>query len=102
MELGSISKLLSGSKYAEHAKEIEAQFNRLGITTLDALDNAPIKLGPKTMRYSTYSLCAYLRQAAIQAVVEGSLEVEIPEPEPEPLPEPEPEPEEVPEERSSE
>ena len=85
MEIGSVSKLLSGSKFADHAKEIEAVFDQLGIKTLDDLDNAPRKLGPRTIVYSTYQLCAYLRQAMIQAVIEGPVEVEPPEPEPEPV-----------------
>lgn len=82
MEIGSVSKLLSGSKFADHAKEIEAEFDRLGIKTLNDLDNAPRSLGLRTATYSTYQLCAYLRSAAIQAVIYAPLDVEPPEPEP--------------------
>lgn len=89
MELGSISKLLSSSKFADKAKEIEATFDNLGVKTLNDLDNAPAKLGLRTAGYSTYQLCAYLRKAAIDAVIAGDVEEseELLEPTPEPEPE---------------
>lgn len=102
MELGSISKLLSGSQFADHAKEIEAMFDKLGIKTLNDLDNAPARLGMRVYGYSAFKLCAYLRNAAIYHVMHEP-EIELLEPEPEAEPEPEPEPEELePEERSDE
>jgi hypothetical protein len=115
MELHSIESLLSGSPFADHAKDIADVFGLLKIKTLDDLDNAPRLLGPRVAGYSTFQVCAYLRQAAIDHVIAGPVEkVEVPpEPEPEPIPkpkrktkakkEPEPEPEETkPEERSDE
>lgn len=94
MELGSISKLLSGSKYEEHADEIAAMFDRLGIKTLNDLDNSPKALGLNTLGYSSLQLIRYIRDAAIDAAIYGEPEeIEPPPPEPEPEPEEEPEPE---------
>jgi len=102
MELGSISKLLSGSKYEEHANEIEEVFNNLGIKTLNDLDNSPKALGLNTLGYSSLQLVRYIREAAIDVVLYGEPEeIKVPVPEPEPEPEPEEVEEEI-EERSDE
>ena len=84
MELGSISGLLADSKFADRAQEIDSTFERLGITTLNDRDNAPRSLGIRVAGYSTYQLCAYIREAAIQAIVDGPVIEELPELEPEP------------------
>lgn len=92
MEIGSVSKLLSGSEYSSKAKDIEATFAMLKIQTLSDLDNAPVALGPRVAGYSTYAVCAYLREAMINKAMEP---VKVkPRPKPEPEKEPEPEPDE--------
>lgn len=111
MELGSVESLLSGSPFAEHAKDIDGVFSLLKITTLQDLDNAPRILSPRVSGYSSFQVCAYIRQAAIDRAIAGPVvveKVEVPEPEPAPKPKKrakkvEPEPEETkPEERSDE
>lgn len=95
MELGSVEKLLSGSKFEDHAADIAALFDQLGIKTLDDLDNAPRKLGPRVAVYSTFQLCAYLRQAVFQAILDEPVDIEFIEPEPVPDLELEPEEAEI-------
>ncbi len=110
MELGSVKSLLSGSPFADRAKDIDKMFGQLKITTLQDLDNAPRLLSPRVAGYSSFQVCAYIRQAAIERAIAGPVvveKVEVPEPEPAPKPKKkakaEPVPEETkPEERSDE
>ena len=100
MEISPIAPLLVNSKFADHAEEIAVAFEQAGVTTLQQLDNAPRKIGPGVAGYSTFQVKAFIRDAAIQRVIEGSNIEPVVEPEPEPVvveleeePEPEPAPE---------
>lgn len=89
MELGSVKSLLSGSPFADHAKDIDEVFGQLKITTLQDLDNAPRLLSPRVAGYSSFQVCAYVRQAAIDRAIAGPVvveRVEVSEPEPAPKP----------------
>ena len=77
MQLGSISKLLAKSPYKDKAKEIEAEFKVAGVDSLDKLDNGPRFFGKSVAGYSTYQVCAFVREAAIE---EAMKPVQAPEP----------------------
>ena len=66
MQLGSISKLLAKSPFKDKAQEIEVVFSMAGVDSLDKLDNGPRFFGKSIAGYSSYQICAYVREAAIQ------------------------------------
>lgn len=91
MELGSIEKLLKGSPYKAHAKDIAKTFDALDVKTISDLDNAPRHLSSNLFGYSPYQVVRYIREAAIEQEL-AAISKPVPEPEPQPEPQAEPEP----------
>ena len=82
MNIDSFDELLAGSPFVDKAKEIEQALNAARVKTLDDLDNAPRLLGSSVAGYSTYQICAFLRQAAIEREIQKSVPIVVPEPKP--------------------
>ena len=87
MKIDSFDELLAGSPFADKAKEIEKALAAARVKTLDDLDNAPRLLGSSVAGYSTYQICAFLRQAAIEREIQKSVPIVVSKPKPRPKPE---------------
>jgi hypothetical protein len=73
IELEPMEPLLAGSPFADQADFICRVLRGQKIATVSALDNASRSVGPKIAGYSTGKLVAYLRDAAVQRLVEEAV-----------------------------
>lgn len=73
IELEPLEPLLANSPFADQADLICRVLRDQKIATVSTLDNAPRFVGSKIAGYSTGKLIAYLRNAAVQRLVEGAL-----------------------------
>jgi len=78
MNIEPIYDLLLGSPFEDKAAEISSAFSSAGVKTLDELDNAPRLLGSSVAGYSAYQVCSFLRGAAIEREIQGSVPI-VPE-----------------------
>lgn len=72
MKIDSVYELLAGSPFEDKAAEIHQAFSAAKVKTLDDIDNAPRLLGSNVAGYSTYQVCAFLRNAAIEHEIQKS------------------------------